>query len=87
MTPPALGDGLELGDRDMDADADALSDADGEELSELDGLGLLLTEADSLLIISRTANVTMARSSLVPFVPPTGLLPCPAVVSLNPTKH
>lgn len=58
-----------------------LTDEDGE--IDADGDGLRLTLALGLLIISRTANVTIALSSEVPLDPPTGLLPCPAVVSIN----
>jgi hypothetical protein len=65
----------------------------GLALTLLDGVGLAdalidgLTEALALEIISRTANETIARSSLVPFVSPTDRDPCPGVFSNAPTKH
>ena len=86
---PEPADGLTEADAELLAEL--LADADGELLvellAELDGLGLRLTLGLGLLMISRTANVTMARSSDVPFVPPTALLPCPAVVSINVQAH
>lgn len=70
-----LGLGLADGDTDALTLADGLTEALGLTLGETEGLGLL--------IASRTAKVTIARSSLVPLLPPTGRLPCPAVVSMN----
>jgi hypothetical protein len=82
------------GSADGDGDALALEDgltlADGETLA--DGLTLALglsdgeADEDGLLMISRTAKWTIARSSLVPLDMPTERLPCPAVVSLTPTN-
>ena len=72
-------DSEELAEADGDFDVDADADDDGLGLNETDGLGLLM--------ISRTANVTIARSSDVAFVPPTARLPCPAVVSINVQAH
>jgi hypothetical protein len=66
-----------LGDDEIEDDAVALGDA------EIEGL----TDADGLLIISRTAKCTMARSSDVPLVMPTEREPWPAVASTTPTKH
>jgi hypothetical protein len=70
-------DAVALGDDEIEDDAVALGDA------EIEGL----TDADALLIISRTAKCTMARSSDVPDVMPTEREPWPAVVSTAPTKH
>lgn len=68
----------------------ALADAEADRLTELLGLGeddgVAEADADALLMISRTAKWTMARSSLVPEDIPTARLPCPAVVSLTPTN-
>lgn len=79
VKPPPLGDaeldGLTLGE----TDADGLTDAEGETLG--------LTDGDGLEMASRTANVTIARSSDVPLDPPTGREPWPAVVSMNTHAH
>ena len=77
--------GLTDDDGVADDEADGLRETDGD--TEDDGLGLLLTLALGLLIISRTANVTIAASSDVAFVPPTGRLPWPAVVSMKVQAH
>jgi hypothetical protein len=67
----------------------ALGDTDADGLSERLELALGETEAegDTLLIDSRMARWTIARSSLVPEDMPTDRLPCPAVVSRTTTKH
>lgn len=80
-----------LGDAEDEAELltldDGLTERDAEADTDDDGLGLRLTLGLALLIISRTANVTMARSSEVAFVPPTGRLPCPGVVSMKIQQH
>jgi len=85
VSPALLGEAeaLRLAERDLlwlalilldaVAEGDALSDGEGDALA--------------LEIISRTANVTMARSSVVPLLSPTARDPCPAVFSRAPTKH
>lgn len=60
-------------------DVDALADDEGDCDNDAELLALLMS--------SRTANVTIARSSLVPFVPPTARLPCPAALSQNTHAH
>lgn len=75
----ALGEGEGLAE--LDALLDALA------LTELEGLSDSDADDDGELTISRTANVTMARSSAVPFVSPTARDPCPGVFSKAPTKH
>lgn len=72
-----LGDGLaETLAETLD---DGLTDDDGETLADgltlADGDGDSETDGDGLLIISRTAKCTIARSSLVPEVMPTDRLP------------
>jgi hypothetical protein len=75
----ALGEAEALMELDAVALGDDEIDEEGVWLGEAEIEGL--TDAEELLMISRTANVTIARSSDVAFVPPTGRLPCPAVVS------
>jgi hypothetical protein len=76
---PGLGDGDD--DDDDDGELEGLALALGERLADGDGLTLAL----GLLIISRTATCTAARSSLVPDENPTERDPCPAVVSRTTT--
>lgn len=71
------GLGLRLSDALTDDEGVGLGDADRED----DGDGDRLTDALGLLIISRTATCTAARSSEVAFENPTERAPCPAVVS------
>jgi len=86
---PADGDADDDAERlalaDGDSEVDALADALGDKLTDADadddGLGERLTDAEGLLIISRMATWTAARSSDVPDEKPTERDPCPAVVS------
>jgi len=87
VRPAPLGEADAEADRLSLAETEAEGDLETDGLTLLDGLGERLTEALGLLIISRTANVTIAASSLVAFVPPTGLLPCPGVVSIKTHAH
>lgn len=81
---------LGLADALLEAEIDRLDEAerDAEGLAETDADGVGLTDADEeLRMASRTANVTIARSSLVALVPPTARLPCPGVVSIKTHAH
>lgn len=66
-----------LGETDAEGDTEALADTDGDVEAEGE------TEALALLMISRTAKCTMARSSEVPEERPTFRAPWPAVVSVT----
>jgi len=80
-TLDALGDADDDAERLSLADADADGEFETDGLTELDGLGERETDADGLLMISRMATCTAARSSDVPEEKPTERDPCPAVVS------
>lgn len=69
---------LELMLLDGDGDEDGEDEIDVEIEDE--------TDEDALLMISRTAKCTAARSSLVPDENPTLREPCPAVVSRTTTN-
>lgn len=87
--PPLLGDALDetLGDTLAETLAEGEAEIDAEGVGDTDADGVGDGEADGLLMISRTAKWTIARSSDVPDDMPTDRLPCPAVVSTTPTKH
>ena len=99
VAPAGLGDGELDGESDADGDEeleallleDGESEAEGERdadgLLELEALGVADGLAETLLIISRTAKCTIARSSDVPEDIPTDRDPCPAVVSRTTTQQ
>lgn len=85
VNAPALGltedEGLSERDAEAEAEEDGESDTEDDGDTDEDGLGERLSLALGLLMISRMARCTAARSSDVAFEKPIEREPCPAVVS------